>query len=169
MRVFLSAVLIFAAVTGADAQSPRPDSALVVKAGIMEVDVKPKVVTDKMISTGQRVEYREDPHVTNATNEIAIKTEGSTIFGVEVLLDGRPKGRDVKLTVVWLYPEPGIKAPGASSGKMRDSYDAHHKTGEVGSYFWTLNRGYTHVPGIWTVELWQGDRRLLQHQFTMLQ
>ena len=153
--------------TGVGAQtSPRSESVEIVKAGLMKAEAEAKLVKDKNISTGQRVDYPEDPKVYDETTYIPVT--GKTIFGIEAKLNGRPEGRDVTLNVVWLYPEPGIKNPETGNVKYRDAYDAVQSIGSTSSYYWTLDRGYTHVPGVWTIELWLGDRRLAKQQFTML-
>ncbi len=150
----------------AEAQSSRISGAEIVKAGYMKAVVKPKVDKRASISTGQMVNYDEDPKVYDETTRIAVT--GPTIFGAEVRLRGRPEGRSADLTVVWLYPEPGIISPQTNKPRFKDSYSASIKIGDVSSFYWTLDPGYAKVPGTWTLELWDGERRLVKQEFTML-
>lgn len=150
----------------AQAQSHRISGAEIVKAGYMKADVKPKVDKRDSISTGQMVNYDEDPKVYDQATRIAVT--GPTIFGVEVRLRGRPDGANANLTVVWLYPEPGIVSPQTNKPRFKDSYSATQRIGAIASYYWTLDEGFAKVPGTWTFKLWDGERRLVKQEFTML-
>ena len=166
MRCAIAVLSMLIGFGAAEAQTPYVARVEIVKAGIMRADTKPKPIIDKSISTGTRVDYPDDPRVVAKTKDIAIN--GKTIFGIEAKLSGTPPGTQAQIKVVWLYPEPGIKAPGAATGKLRDEYATSQDLGTTSSYYWTADEGYTHVPGKWTIELWQGDRRLARQDFTML-
>ena len=149
------------------AQTPatKIDSLDIVKVGVMKVESKPTTTKSNDISTGMRVDYKEDPHVVTETR--TIKVEDEMVFGLEAKLNGSPKGRNIKVKIIWTYPEPGIKHPTSGKITLRDEIQGSHKIGGTESYFWTIGNDYTLVPGVWTVEIFDGTRRLAKQEFTI--
>jgi hypothetical protein len=88
-------------------------------------------------------------------------------FGVRFRSAGEPRGAQATLRSVWKIPEPGIHNP-TNGTSYRESVAEF--TTAVGGVHW---RGYGFdqpweiVPGVWTIEIWQGDRKLLEHSFTI--
>jgi hypothetical protein len=162
-RTLMAAAILVAGVSGTFAQVT--DRAEVIRYGIIEAKVS-KVVEDKSISAGQRSNY-EEGKITKETNRI--KPEKDLIFGVEIKMHGRPEGRQVRVRVVWLYPEPGLKNPNTGRLTLRDEFESTQKVGTTQIYQWTLGDEWTQVPGTWTVQLWKDDRRLAQQSFEMLE
>jgi hypothetical protein len=88
-------------------------------------------------------------------------------FGVRFRSAGEPRGAQATLRSVWKIPAPGINNP-TNGTTYRESVAEF--TTAVGGVHW---RGYGFdqpwevVPGVWTIEIWQGDRKLLEHSFTI--
>jgi hypothetical protein len=88
-------------------------------------------------------------------------------FGVRFRTAGEPRGGQATLRSVWKIPEPGIRNP-TTGTTFRESVAEF--TTVVGGVHW---RGYGFdqpwevVPGTWTIEIWQGDRKLLARSFTI--
>ncbi len=88
-------------------------------------------------------------------------------FGVRFRSAGEPRGGQATLRSVWKIPAPGIRNP--TNGVTYRELVAEFTTA-VGGVHW---RGYAFdepwevVPGVWTIEIWQGDRKLLEHSFTI--
>jgi len=88
-------------------------------------------------------------------------------FGVRFRSAGGPRGALATLRSVWKIPAPGIRNP-ENGTTYRESVAEF--TTAVGGVHW---RGYGFdqpwevVPGTWTIEIWQGDRKLLEHSFTI--
>ena len=88
-------------------------------------------------------------------------------FGVRFRSSGEPRGAQATLRSVWRIPEPGIHNPTNNNTYRQSVVDF---TTAIGSVHW---RGYGFdqpwevVPGTWTIEIWQGDRKLLEHSFTI--
>ena len=86
-------------------------------------------------------------------------------FGVRFRTAGAPRGAEATLRSVWKIPDPGIHNP-ENGTTFRESVTAF--TAAIGSVHW---RGYGFdqpweiVPGTWTLEIWQGDRKLLEQSF----
>ena len=86
-------------------------------------------------------------------------------FGVRFRSIGERNGERAMLRSVWKIPEPGIVNP-TSHDTYRQSVADFSTT--IGTNHW---RGYAFdaswevVPGTWTLEIWQGDRKLLEKSF----
>ena len=86
-------------------------------------------------------------------------------FGVRFRSFGERNGERAMLRSVWRIPEPGIVNP-TNHTTYRQSV-ADFPT-VIGTRHW---RGYGFdepwevVPGTWTLEIWQGDRKLLEKSF----
>jgi uncharacterized protein DUF3859 len=88
-------------------------------------------------------------------------------FGVRFRSAGAPRGARATLRSVWKIPEPGIHNP--DNGTTYRESVAEFTTA-IGAVHW---RGYGFdqpwevVPGVWTIEIWQADRKLLEKSFTI--
>ena len=86
-------------------------------------------------------------------------------FGVRFRSFGARNGERAMLRSVWTIPEPGITNP-TNHNIYRQSVADFATT--IGATHW---RGYGFdevwevVPGTWTLEIWQGDRKLLEKSF----
>ena len=90
------------------------------------------------------------------------------VFGVRFFVVGEPKEAEVKLRFVTRYPLPGLRNPMTRIDKLRDEQTGPAKIG------WADFRGYSFdydweiVPGVWTFEVWDGDRKLVEQQLTVV-
>jgi len=88
-------------------------------------------------------------------------------FGVRFHSFGERDGERAMLRSVWKIPAPGIVNP-ANGNAYRQSVSDFPTT--IGTNHW---RGYGFdepwevVPGEWAIEIWQGDRKLLEKSFTI--
>ena len=86
-------------------------------------------------------------------------------FGARFRSFGERDGERAMLRSVWTIPPPGIVNPGNGT-TYRQSVAEFPTT--IGANHW---RGYRFeeswevVPGTWTLEIWQGDRKLLEKSF----
>jgi len=88
-------------------------------------------------------------------------------FGVRFRSAGEPRGAQATLRSVWKIPEPGIRNP-ENGTTYRESVTEF--TTAVGGVHWRgygFDKAWEVVPGVWTIEIWQGDRKLLEHSFTV--
>jgi hypothetical protein len=164
MRLVIGFVF-FAFAASVHAQGARLDSLRFVNAGILEFTGKAKIITDNSISVGQRTE--NESRLVKATTVIPMND--NTVFGTTMSVLGSPNGAPVSVRVVWRYPSPGIVDPRTSVGKLTDEYSHQTAIGNDLTLYWTLGaRDETHVPGVWTLEVWDGNRRLFTQQFTLV-
>jgi len=163
MRVVLSLLVLIAGLSCVQAQSPHIDRLVDVKAGIFTYD-KLAPSEGKDISTGSFVEA-SGIRIKQVTKNIPAAT--NTVFGIQFLVVGSPNGAKAPITVLWRYPDPGIKNPDTGATKFFDEYVSYETIGKVTRFYWTLNDDFVLVPGIWTIELRQGDQKLLAQEFVL--
>jgi hypothetical protein len=101
-----------------------------------------------------------------ATRTIVAQIGGQ--FGLRYKLTGRPIGASVPLTIVTRFPAPGILAPNGSVPFVRDVDTVTATLGGANFLTWPFERRSDLVPGIWTIEIWQGTKKLGEQQFNVI-
>ena len=163
MRLVLSVLLLVAGLSSADAQSGRIDRFDRIKAGIMKYESLSSTVNDN-ISTGKIVRG-QGIKIVDVTRNIPAKD--GTLFGVEVAVVGGPKGSKAPVKILWRYPQPGLKSPTTGTTKFTDEYVDTVTIGNTFEFHWSLGAEWTLVPGTWTLEVSQDDRKLLVQDFVL--
>ena len=87
-------------------------------------------------------------------------------FGVRYKIVGEPDNAEVTLRKIISFPPPGLQP---SRGKIVPQSESKVETtiGKTVADLYTLEDGFELVPGVWTVELWEGQRKLLAQTFTL--
>ena len=87
-------------------------------------------------------------------------------FGVRYKVVGEPDNAEVTLRKVISFPPPGLQP---SRGKIMPQSESKVETmiGETVADLYTLEDNFELVPGVWIVELWDGERRLLVQSFVL--
>ena len=89
-------------------------------------------------------------------------------FGFRYRLVGKPLGTLIPVTVVVKFPSPGIVSPGNPVPFVVDDYCAPAILGTNLFYSWTFDDQSEIVPGIWTIEIWYGDKKLGDEKFNVV-
>ena len=166
LRLIALVLLACCCVTGA-AQAQRVDGAEVVDYGIFETS-KTTEIADPTISTGKRVDY-DKAHIAKHTNVVDLNfpANGKVVFGAKFKLRGSPSGARANVKIVWLYPPPGIVYQ-PRPPKLRDEYEKEIILGSTQDLFWTLAGDEVRVPGVWRLQIWQGNRMLVEKSFDLV-
>jgi len=97
----------------------------------------------------------------------AVTASKGTSFGVRFFVVGGPGGADVTFRSVWKIPPPGMTDP--KSGKnYRES--ATEFTTQIGTAYldgYGFNEPWEIVKGTWTQQIWFGDRKLLEREYSI--
>jgi hypothetical protein len=167
MRTVMAVGLLFFGLLSANAQSPIIERIDNIRPGIVSQNDF-KTIKDKNVSTGERLEGKS--RVVEVTKNIVAAPNGVTVFGVEFDVIGTPTGTKVPVRAVWRYPEPGLKSRETGTTKFTDEIADTRTLGETNVvYFWRLADAAFFLAGIWTFELWQGDRKLMAQEFVLTQ
>jgi Domain of unknown function (DUF3859) len=91
-------------------------------------------------------------------------------FGFHYSIVGSPQDASVPLRMVTIFPPGGLRNPAwphtipnsefSVTAKIGEDYSLYH--GIALDYDWAL------VPGIWTLQIWSGERLLASEDFTLL-
>lgn len=86
-------------------------------------------------------------------------------FGMRYRVVGRPNLATVKLISVTQYPAPGLKNPKAGSVQARGEHPLFATIAQINYRGYVFEHDWELVPGAWTFELWDGNRKLASQTF----
>ena len=112
---------------------------------------------------------------TNLVTDIVLVERTTTVpaalgtsFGFRYTIIGEPDGADVNLKFINHYPAPGLNNPASGNTYMSGEYPLQRKLGAKHWKGYTFESDWELVPGTWTFEIWQGDRRMAEQSFTVV-
>ena len=159
------ALLFFAAVASeACAQGSKVDRVEIIEAGIYRAETK-SIEQAPDTATRQR-NILSDTMLVAATTRIEAKI--GVHFGIRYRLVGRPNNTTIKLISVTQYPAPGLKNPRADSNQMRGEHPLFATIGQINYRGYVFEQDWEIVPGTWTLELWDGKRKLASQTFEVV-
>lgn len=85
-------------------------------------------------------------------------------FGFEFKAVGQSNVK-VRLKFVILVPEPGIQRDGTTEHVVRGEFFQYVEVGEPSYFGYKFDYPWEIVVGKWTLEIWDGNRRLTSHDF----
>ena len=147
-----------------------PDQAVTVerldvaRPGIYEIRASAPV-QGYVVATGNMVKITGYKNVSVGTT---IEANRGVVIGAEMNIVGTPRRGKVPIKVVWHYPQPGLTNPESKTTTTLDEYMDTQIIGETFPIFWGLTQDWHLVPGIWTLEVWQGERKLATQQFQLM-
>jgi hypothetical protein len=86
-------------------------------------------------------------------------------FGVRFRSFGERDGERAMLRSVWTIPAPGIVNPTSGSTFRQSVAEFATTIGTSHLRGYSFDEPWEIVPGTWTLEIWQGDRKLLEKSF----
>jgi len=142
----------------------RIDRVDIVEKGTYRIPVI-KQIDDPNVLSGHRMVYGKRELVKDTTTIPATK---GIQFGFRFLVVGEPKGAKVPVRIVSIYPKGGRYNPNNGKTAARDEWPITATVGSTTNYFcFTLKWGL--VPGTWTLQVWDNDRKLAEQKFTLVE
>src|SRR5215472_7519971 len=88
-------------------------------------------------------------------------------FGFEYRLVGTPPGASLPIHSVTLFPAEGLR--NARTGRAYDhsEYVYEAKIGEPILMGYSLDETWEVVPGLWVLQIWNGEQKLAEMKFTL--
>ncbi|HIG43514.1 MAG: DUF3859 domain-containing protein [bacterium] len=88
-------------------------------------------------------------------------------FGLEYVINTRPRGRPIEVTTIIKFPEPGLVRP---NGKIYLESRETYKTvvGEPALHGYGFDESWEMVTGEWVFEVWHKKARLVSKRFTVV-
>jgi hypothetical protein len=92
---------------------------------------------------------------------------GTTILGMQfgTQQPAPQPSATVNLKYVTHIPKPGMRNPETGNVTLTNVFYQNHKLGEELYRLYRLTERWEIVPGVWTLEIWEGDRKLLSQDF----
>jgi Domain of unknown function (DUF3859) len=100
-----------------------------------------------------------------ATTTIAANQ--GVIFGFRYSTFGK-LGAPVRLKFVTNIPEPGIRNPKTGVTSLRSEYSENVMVGGTEFKGYSFDEPWEIVAGTWTIEIWDGDRKLASQDFNIV-
>ncbi len=89
-------------------------------------------------------------------------------FGIRYRVVGRPNNATVKLVSATQYPTPGLRNPKSDSNQTRGEHSLFATIGQINYRGYDFEHEWELVPGAWTLELWDGKRKLASQTFEVV-
>lgn len=165
MRLAIPFALLLMVPTSPYAQSRLIERIDVRNAGIYDVEIA-RTTDDKNLVGGKKniVSNRRNLQVT-----ATVPARVCVSFGFEYVLLGTPTGAEVPVRMVTRFPAVGVRNPETGVTTYHHETVVLRTIGHVHFRSYTLEKEWEVVPGIWTFELWYGDRKLADRSFTLSQ
>lgn len=106
-------------------------------------------------------------NIRHAATTTTVPAQLGVKFGFEYVIVGSPANGQATLTKVTIFPRAGLRVPG-SGPVYRTDYPLTRTIGSVQYTGYQFDNPWELVPGVWTLELWSGDRKLASKRFTVV-
>jgi len=155
------AVRVLLAGVPGHAQGPSIDRIEIGEYGIYSVDRRVQGRDPRGINQATAT------NVQHAATTRDIPAHIGTTFGFRYKIVGKPDEAAITLRRVVVFPAPGLQPSSASKPLPRDEFAVQARIGETNYMFYTLEDAFELVSGVWTVEIWYGNRKLASQTFTV--
>jgi hypothetical protein len=164
VRSLISTALLLVAVVDAAAQTPAIDRIDIRTIGTYTAELGERT-PDKNIAGGVINSVRSYKFVKLGTT---VSGQKGVHFGFEFVIVGRPDGAKVPLKAVVIFPPPGLRDPETGRTQPRDEYMISARINAVQRNGYGFDHEWEAVPGTWTIQLWDGNRKLAEQNFTIV-
>jgi uncharacterized protein DUF3859 len=104
------------------------------------------------------------PHLTATTHTVPLRPH--VMFGFQYRINGAPAGAAIPIREVVIFPPGGLHPPGRQP-ELQEADDAVARIGATQPLTWAFDDSWELVPGLWTLQVWSGDRKLVEQAFTV--
>ena len=110
----------------------------------------------------------QSTHIRHAMTTTTVQPEPGVRFGFIYRVVGKPTGQTVQLRKVVIYPPEGVKSPQSSTPLQSAERQIAVRIGAIEFSGYTFDDNWELVPGPWKMQLWLGDRKLAEKEFTVV-
>lgn len=161
MRNLLSLLLLAAVSSAAGAQTIQRIE--IAEFGIYHSKTT-KVIAAPGTATGTKEQVSDIKLVEQTTT---VPARLGVEFGFRYKIIGHI-GSKVKLKMVWLIPQPGIRNPKTGNTIVRDESDWDRTIGSKYFQSYSFDNPWEIVTGTWTLEIWDSNRKLASQSFNVV-
>ena len=124
------------------------------------------VTSKQQQATG--VSHNTVSDVRHAATTRTVPAQIGVRFGFRYRVNGNPQGQRVELKKVTIFPAPGLKSPKSAQPLQKSEYTIVRQTGAVSYTGYGLEDAWEVVPGKWTIQIWQDNRKLTEQVFNVV-
>ena len=162
MQKALCALVLLFTAGAAAAQSLPTIEAKVLRSGLYEATVRHTVdVPGAVLERAYEVDYEFFSDATNVPARRGVR------FGFEYQLEGPAKGTSVPIRQVVVFPPGGLRDPQTGEVFSNSEMTIERRVGDLCLIGYVLGSDWMIVPGIWKAEVWYGNQKLAERQFTV--
>jgi Domain of unknown function (DUF3859) len=147
----------------AHAQTVRIERIDILGKGIYQVAIG-KLTSEKQTPTGVAASVENVKKIEDTTT---VPARHGFEFGIEYVIVGAPKGAQVPIRIVNVYPEQGLRNPKTHKTVQRSAIVRNKIIGDVIYAGYGFENEWEAVPGVWKFELWHKNRKLAEQSFTV--
>lgn len=163
MKIILSLLLSAFLCVDALAQTPQVDRADITDYGIYTARLH-STAPSPGEPTGVHSQASNIRHVETTQS---IPARMGVRFGFRYRLVGTPKGVNVPLRTVVVFPPPGLRKNPSEPYSAQSEYVTTRPIGKVSYADYGFEHDWEVVPGPWTMQIWYEGRKLAERQFTV--
>jgi len=134
----------------------------IVAYGIYTADLQSATRDSQGIKQNVSTNFRRAATTTTVPAQLGVR------FGIEYKVVGAPSGGTVSLKKVTVFPPAGLRSPAVSQPIHRSEATVTSKIGETTYTGYRFDDPWELVPGAWAIQLWYGDRKLVEKKFTVV-
>ena len=163
MRTIVSYLLLLCLSSVAHAQKAQIERIDIVGKGIYQVAVG-KLTPNKRTPTGVVTSVQNAKKIEDTTT---VHARIGVEFGIQYVIVGVPKGAQVPIRIVNVYPKQGLRNPKTRETFRRAEIVRNKIIGDVVYTGYAFENAWEIVPGVWKFELWHKNRKLAEQRFTV--
>jgi len=163
MRTIVSYLLLLCLLSVAHAQKAQIERIDIVGKGIYQVAVG-KLTPNKQTPTGVVTSVQNAKKIEDTTT---VHARIGVEFGIQYVIVGVPKGAQVPIRIVNVYPKQGLRNPKTRETFRRAEIVRNKIIGDVVYTGYAFENAWEIVPGVWKFELWHKNRKLAEQRFTV--
>jgi hypothetical protein len=132
---------------------------------IVDYGLYEREITKRVKTEYGAADFIKNVKLVEKTEKIPAKI--GTSFGLQFLVEGKPKGEAVVLKIVLLFPQPGLRNP--KTDKIYHKLEGPNKCmiGETSYTGFEFEQEWNLVPGEWKIQLWYNDKMMAEKAFSI--
>jgi Domain of unknown function (DUF3859) len=163
MRTVLAGIVLLFSVVAAAAQAPTISKADITQSGIYEAKI-----TGRTPAPGTAAGYTNKVEYHFVSNATMVPARKGVRFGFEYRLVGAPEGAKVAIRRVTIFPSGGLRNAQTGQVAQNDEVTVQNTIGDLSLKGYGLDNDWEAVPGVWIQQIWYGDQKLAEQNFTLV-
>jgi hypothetical protein len=106
-------------------------------------------------------------NIRHAATTTTIPAQHGVRFGFRYKIIGTPAGTTVPIRIVTVYPPAGLSPPNTAQPIHNSEMNVTRKIGDTSYNDYGFDDPWELVPGSWAIQIWYGNNKLAEQNFTV--